>query len=94
MFRLDAELRVYVLARALAADHDDAELALEAYDAARVDRTVRIVRGANETAARSQDTRLDDPADAAQYFDTEWSSDKVRQRYDWLYEYKAVEVFV
>lgn len=82
----------YVLARALATHRDDAERALEAYDAARVDRTARMVRGANENAARFHNPRLADPATAAQYIDAEWSPDKVRQRYEWLYEYKADEV--
>ena len=82
----------YVLARALATHRDDAERALEAYDAARVDRTARMVRGANENAARFHNPRLADPASAAQYIDAEWSPDKVRQRYEWLYEYKADEV--
>ncbi len=82
----------YVLARALAAHRDNVDSALAAYEAARVERTARVVRGSNENAARFHNPRLADPLGAAKYIDDEWSADKVRQRYEWLFEYKADEI--
>jgi salicylate hydroxylase len=84
----------YVLASAISAHPDNAELALKNYEEARVDRAARVVNGSNENARRIHNPKLADPIGAAHYIDTEWSSEKVRQRYEWLYEYKVDEVFV
>ncbi|WP_397474560.1 FAD-dependent monooxygenase [Pusillimonas sp.] len=82
----------YVLARALVRHRDDADRALAAYEAARVERTVRVVRGSNENAARFHNPKLAAPESAEKYIENEWSPDKVRQRYQWLFEYKVDEV--
>ena len=82
----------YVLARALAAHRDNLSDALRAYEAARVERTASVVRGSNENAARFHNPKLADPAGAAQYIEEQWSPEKVRQRYEWLFEYRADEV--
>ena len=82
----------YVLARALAVHRDDVQTALAAYEAARVDRTSAIVRGSNDNIARFHNPKLADPEGAAQYIDEQWAPEKVRQRYEWLFEYKADEV--
>jgi salicylate hydroxylase len=81
----------YVLARAIERHRGAPSQALDAYEAARVQRTSRVVRGSNENAARFHNPRLADPDTAAQYIDDEWSPEKVRQRYQWLFEYKADE---
>jgi hypothetical protein len=35
---------------------------------------------------------LADHAVAVRYVETEWQPEKVRQRYDWLFEYDAMQV--
>jgi len=82
----------YVLARALAAHRDDVPAALSAYEAARVERTAKVVRGSNGNAARFHNPKLADAQGAAQYIEDQWAADKVRERYEWLFEYKVDEV--
>jgi salicylate hydroxylase len=72
----------------------DIAAALERYDAARVERTAAIVRGSNDNATRFHNPALAEAAGAKAYIDREWTPDKVRQRYDWLYEYDALTVRV
>lgn len=79
----------YVLARALASHRDNAYAALKGYEAARVDRTSAIVRGSNENIARFHSPKLADPEVAARYIEQQWAPEKVRQRYQWLFDYKA-----
>ena len=76
----------FMLGRALA-DVEDVEVALDRYEAARRDRTARMVRGSAENAARFHNPALADPAGAAAYVDREWAEERVRQRYDWLFRY-------
>jgi salicylate hydroxylase len=75
-----------VLARCLAADPDVAS-ALRRYDAARIDRTSRIVRGAADNTGRFHNPRLADPTVAEAIMDREFHPSQVKQRYDWLFEY-------
>ena len=82
-----------VLARCLAND-DDAETALARYDAARVERTAKLVRGANEMAKRFHNPALADAAGAKAYVDAQWNEQTVKQRYDWIFEYDATSVAV
>jgi salicylate hydroxylase len=82
-----------VLARCLLA-HADVELALRAYEAARVARTAAIVRGSNDNAKRFHNPALTQADTAAAYIDREWTPEKVRDRYDWLYDYDALTVAV
>jgi len=35
---------------------------------------------------------LADPATAAAFVDREWEPERIRKRYDWLFEYDAVNV--
>jgi salicylate hydroxylase len=80
-----------VLARCLDAYNDVAN-ALKHYDAARLARTAAIVRGSNDNAKRFHNPALAEAAGAAAYIDREWTPEKVRERYDWLYEYDALTV--
>lgn len=84
----------YVLSRALAAHRNDVSEALAAYEAARVERTARVVRGSNENASRFHNPKLAEAAGAAQYIAEQWAPEQVRRRYEWLFEYKADEIAV
>ena len=81
-----------VLARCLAAWPDAPARALACYANMRVPRTTEIVQGSAANAKRFHNPALADPATAAAYVDTEWAPDKVRTRYDWLFEYDATHV--
>jgi len=82
-----------VLARCLAAD-DDVERALARYDSARVERTARLVRGANEMARRFHNPALADAAGAKAYVAAQWSEETIKQRYDWIFQYDATRVAI
>jgi len=82
-----------VLARCLAA-YQDAEIALARYDAARVERTAKLVRGANEMAKRFHNPALADASGAKAYVDAQWNEETVKQRYDWIFQYDATRVAV
>ena len=80
-----------VLARALS-DHDDPQAAFAAYEAARVERTTAVVTGSAANAGRFHNPILADRAQADDYVSREWSGSAVSDRYDWLFEYDAVNV--
>jgi len=80
-----------VLARCLQSFADPAE-ALRRYDAARLARTTRAVLGSLDNTTRFHNPALADAAGAAAYLDREWQPEKVRQRYDWAFEYDALSV--
>ena len=82
-----------VLARALDA-YGDVETALGRYEAARLERTSRVVIGSAETTQRFHNETLADPDKAGQYVDEEWLPERVRERYDWLFVYDATTVAV
>jgi salicylate hydroxylase len=79
-----------VLARCLEHQPDDLPGALLRYQQMRVSRTTAIVRGSAENAKRFHNPLLKDPSAAPAYIEREWAPDKVRVRYDWLFEYDAV----
>ncbi len=80
-----------VLARCLESFADPSE-ALHRYDTARLARTTRAVVGSLDNTTRFHNPALADAAGAAAYLDREWQPDKVRQRYDWAFEYDALNV--
>lgn len=80
----------YVLARCLEAYADDPAMALKHYEAARLLRTARVVRGSVENARRFHNDALSTPEEAQRYLHREWDADAIAERYDWLYEYDAV----
>jgi salicylate hydroxylase len=82
-----------MLTRCLGA-HDDAMAALACYDVARVARTARLVRGANDMAKRFHNPALADANGAKAYVDGQWNETTVKQRYDWIFEYDATSVAI
>ena len=80
-----------VLARCLESFNHPAE-ALRRYDSARLARTTRAMLGSLDNASRFHNPALADAAGAAAYLDREWQPEKVRQRYDWAFEYDALSV--
>lgn len=77
----------YILARALDQYRGDVPQALRSYEAARHERTARIVRGSAANAARFHNPALGHAEGAAAYVGTEWSEDRVKERYEWLFQY-------
>lgn len=76
----------YMLARALDEVADPLQAMLR-YEAARKDRTARVVRGSAENARRFHNPALAHAEGAAAYVEREWNEARVRQRYEWLFMY-------
>lgn len=83
-----------ILARCLKQYANNPERALTAYEAMRKERTTAIVRGSFGNLHRFHNADLADPELAIQYVDREWQPEKVRVRYDWLFEYDATQIAV
>jgi salicylate hydroxylase len=79
-----------VLARCLSAY--EIPDALRRYEAARLDRTSRIVRGSLQNASRYHNPQLADPVLAQAFMEREFAPRAMGARYDWLYEYDALTV--
>jgi salicylate hydroxylase len=77
----------YVLARALERYRDAPRTALRQYEAARRERTSRIVLGSAANAARFHNPALAHAEGAADYVSREWTEERVKERYEWLFEY-------
>ena len=81
----------YLLARAMVAA-DGVPDAFARYERARLQRTTQIVLKSTENGKRFHNPELANAQGAAAYVDREWSEEKVRERYRWLFEYKVDEV--
>jgi salicylate hydroxylase len=79
----------FVLARALDEHRGEVETAFRRYEAARRERTTRMVHGSAENARRFHNPELAEPAGAQAYVDREWAEERVRKRYDWLFRYEV-----
>jgi salicylate hydroxylase len=79
-----------VLARCL--DAYDIPEALRRCEAARLDRTSRIVRASLENVSRYHNPQLADPVQAQAFMELEFAPHAMGARYDWLYEYDALTV--
>jgi salicylate hydroxylase len=79
-----------VLARCLeGVSADQLPAALKRYEAARIERTSRMVRGATANTERFHSRELATEASADVYLNREWSASPIFERYHWLYEYDA-----
>lgn len=81
-----------VLARALEAGAAYPVAALQRYDKARVERTTRIVDQSSANLQRFHNAQLADPVQADNYTSVEWDPARIRERYEWLFTYDAVNV--
>ncbi|HEY9222827.1 MAG TPA: FAD-dependent monooxygenase [Variovorax sp.] len=79
-----------VLARCLS-EARPIEESFGAYEAARLERTSRIVRGSSDNARRFHNPRLASVEGAIDYVNQEWAEERVRERYHWLFDYKFDE---
>ncbi|HEY1609633.1 MAG TPA: FAD-dependent monooxygenase [Paraburkholderia sp.] len=84
----------YVIARCVERYRDDIPRALERFQELRVERTSRIVRGSAANTRRFHNPALAHAEGAAEYVEREWNEERVKERYNWLFEYNvdAVEV--
>lgn len=81
-----------VMARCIEAFADDIPAGLKRFEALRAARTATVVRGSSENAKRFHNPTLADPVAGAAYVDREWEPERIRNRYDWLFEYDAINV--
>jgi salicylate hydroxylase len=81
----------YVLARCLEADTDVAN-ALLRYEKARRERATELVQQSSQQSKRIHDPVLGDPQQAIPYIETNWAPEKIKGRYDWIFEYDASTV--
>jgi len=79
-----------VLAQVIAAAQragQDAPSALQRYEALRRERTHRMVREAAAFRPRFHNEILRDPVKAEDYIHREWSPEKLRERFDWVFRH-------
>jgi len=84
----------FILARALQGAGAGIGQALERYENARKERTAKVVHGSAENMRRFQNRAMAEPAGAQKYVDREWSEQRVKQRYEWLFTYDVTAVAV
>ena len=82
----------YVLARCLAAY--DVPAALVHYQNARQERTRRTVEGSAANIDRFHNRLLADAAEGRRFVEREWTSQRIAERYEWLFRYDATAVEV
>jgi salicylate hydroxylase len=81
----------YIVARCLA-EAPDVPAALSRYEAARRERTRKVVEGSAANAKRFHNPQLADPAEAKEYVDREWDPARIAERYEWLFRYDVTQV--
>ncbi|OGA26075.1 MAG: monooxygenase [Betaproteobacteria bacterium RIFCSPLOWO2_02_FULL_67_26] len=82
----------YILARALQAAGGDLEPGLARYETSRKERTGKVVHGSAEMAGRFHNPALAEAAGAQDYVNREWSEERVKRRYEWLFTYDVTAV--
>ena len=80
-----------VLARCLSGTRTIEE-GFKAYEGARIERTSRIVKGSSDNARRFHNPTLASTEGAIDYVNREWAEERVRERYNWLFDYRFDEV--
>jgi salicylate hydroxylase len=80
----------YVLARCL--KQYTVEVGLQHYEAARRERTRRTVEGSAANIHRFHNPALADPEEGRRFIDREWASQRIADRYEWLFRYDATTV--
>ena len=70
----------------------DIASALRRYEDARRARTTNIVAKSSEQSKRIHDPILADPVAAVDYIVANWAPEKIKGRYDWIFQYDAVRV--
>ena len=80
----------YVLARCISTY--PVEIALQRYEAARRERTRRTVEGSAANIYRFHNPQLADPQEGRKFVDREWTSQRIADRYEWLFRYDATTV--
>jgi salicylate hydroxylase len=78
----------YALARCVEAEPNISDAFL-CYERMRVGRTKSIVDGSAANAKRFHNPLLSDANEAVRYVESEWTPEKVRRWYDWLFGYDA-----
>lgn len=81
----------FVLARCLES-YGCPETALARYEQARFNRTKKVVEGSNSNIRRFHNPELAVEENAGSFVSREFSEERVRERYNWLFEYDATSV--
>jgi salicylate hydroxylase len=79
-----------LLARCLAEAPGHA-MAFGKFEALRWERTAGVVEGSRQMADRFHNPVLAERESALAYMDREWATEKVKARYDWLFDYDAAQ---
>ena len=83
-----------VVARCLDDARDDPALGLQRYEKARLDRAHLTVQRSAEMRWTFHNEVLAEPGPAKDYIHRHWNPDEVKKRYDWLFQYDALQVAV
>ncbi|MBV8536608.1 MAG: FAD-dependent monooxygenase [Alphaproteobacteria bacterium] len=76
----------FILARCFE-KYGEVQPALQAYETARRERANRCVVGSAAQAKRFHNQTLSDATQAEAYIDREWNEERVKERYEWLFQY-------
>lgn len=74
------------------AGNSDVRAALQQYDELRRERGYQVARASMDMQAVFHHEDLKDAQKARKYIETQWSREKVRERYDWIVGYNALAV--